>query len=40
MIFSYAVTYGVGMYAGWEVSWWFLAVLAACHEGIKQIIQK
>ena len=40
MIFSYAVTYGIGMYAGWEVSWWFLAVLAVCHEGIKQIIQK
>lgn len=40
MIFSYAVTYGIGMYAGWEVSWWFLAVLAACHEGIKQINKK
>ncbi len=40
MIFSYAVTYGIGMYAGWEVSWWFLAVLAACREGIKQITQK
>lgn len=36
MVFSYAVTYGIAMCAGWKVSCWFLAVLALCYEAIKQ----
>lgn len=34
MIFSYGLIYGIGVYAGWEVSYGFLLLLAAVCKGI------
>ena len=34
MIFSYGITYGIGMIAGWEVSAFVLLMLSAAYAGM------